>query len=217
MMENKTCVRCKKTKPLSNYRKSKNNKDGYKGVCKECLKLDDLKYRVENSVTIKSKAKIHRENNKEKNNAMKTKWRKNNPDYNKKWRKNNPEKVKRLAKLSAKNFRKKYPIKVNLRNLIYKSLIKGGFNKKSRTHEILGCSFEEFKIHLESQFEPWMTWENYGNPKDGILEENKTWDMDHIIPLSTATCEGDIIKLNHFSNFQPLCSYENRFVKRNTH
>ena len=59
-----------------------------------------------------------------------------------------------------------------------------------------------------------MNWENYGNPKDGKLEPNKTWDIDHIEPLSTANTETDIIRLNHHINLRPLCSYVNRFIKR---
>ena len=79
---------------------------------------------------------------------------------------------------------------------------------------ILGCLFEEFKQYIENQFADWMTWDNHGNPDDGILELNKTWDLDHIIPISEAKDESDIIRLNHYANFQPLCSYTNRFVKR---
>lgn len=59
-----------------------------------------------------------------------------------------------------------------------------------------------------------MTWDNYGNPKDGFYEIEKTWDLDHIIPLRTAVDENEIIKLNHFTNLQPLCSYNNRFIKK---
>ena len=64
-------------------------------------------------------------------------------------------------------------------------------------------------------FEPWMNWGNHGNPKDGVIEPNKTWDIDHIIPLSSAKTEDDIIKLNHYTNLRPLCSYNNRFIKKN--
>ena len=58
-----------------------------------------------------------------------------------------------------------------------------------------------------------MNWDNYGNPKDGIYAPNKTWDIDHIIPTSSAITEEDLLKLNHFTNLQPLCSYFNRFIK----
>ena len=60
-----------------------------------------------------------------------------------------------------------------------------------------------------------MNWDNYGNPKDGIYELNKNWDLDHVIPSSKAKTEEEIIMLNHYKNFQPLCSFHNRFVKRN--
>ena len=60
-----------------------------------------------------------------------------------------------------------------------------------------------------------MTWENQGNPKDGIIEPNKTWDIDHIVPLSSAKTELELLKLCCFNNLQPLCSYVNRFIKRN--
>lgn len=50
--------------------------------------------------------------------------------------------------------------------------------------------------------------------KDGVLEEDKSWDIDHIIPTSSARTEDEVIKLNHYTNLQPLCSYYNRVVKR---
>lgn len=56
-----------------------------------------------------------------------------------------------------------------------------------------------------------MNWENHGK-YNGAL--NFGWDLDHIIPLATAKCTDDIIKLNHYTNFQPLCSKVNRDIKR---
>jgi len=88
---------------------------------------------------------------------------------------------------------------------------RNGYTKKSRTHEILGCSYEEFKEYLESKFEPWMTWDNYGLYNG---TPNYGWDMDHIIPSSSATTEEGLLKLNHFSNLQPLCSFFNRDIKK---
>jgi len=60
-----------------------------------------------------------------------------------------------------------------------------------------------------------MTWENYGNWNGIPKELNTAWDIDHIIPISKAKTEYELIKLNHYSNMQPLCSYNNRFIKRN--
>jgi hypothetical protein len=104
-----------------------------------------------------------------------------------------------------------YYINYNIRNnirIIFKSK---GYTKKSKIQDILGCSFEEFRLHIESKFEPWMTWSK------GIYngEFNYGWDIDHIIPLSCAENEEYLIKLNHYTNLQPLCSKINRDIKRN--
>jgi hypothetical protein len=43
-----------------------------------------------------------------------------------------------------------------------------------------------------------MTLENYGE-----------WHLDHIIPLATATTREDVVRLNHYTNFQPLWAKDN--------
>jgi hypothetical protein len=91
------------------------------------------------------------------------------------------------------------------------SFVNKGLRKNSKTSQILGCSFEEFKLYLESKFETWMSWENYGKYNG---ELNYGWDIDHIIPLSSVSNEEEILELNHFTNLQPLCSYTNRNIKR---
>jgi hypothetical protein len=90
--------------------------------------------------------------------------------------------------------------------------IKGkGYSKKTKAYQILGCDKETFINYIESKWESWMTWENYGLYNG---ELNYGWDLDHIIPVSSALSYEDIIKLNHHTNFQPLCSKVNRVVKR---
>jgi len=138
--------------------------------------------------------------------------------YKSEWAKANPVKVRKANRDYTKKklatdplYKLKHYISCNIRN----SIRKNGYTKKSRTHEILGCTFEEFKTYIESQWEDWMNWDNYGNPKDGIFEPDKTWDIDHIVPISTAISESEVITLNHHTNFQPLCSYNNRWVKKN--
>jgi len=85
-----------------------------------------------------------------------------------------------------------------IRKLIYQSIKKGGYSKTSRTHQILGCSFEEFKSHIEKQFTEGMRWENHGQ-----------WHFDHIYPVSRAIDEKHLIELNHYTNFQPLWAKDN--------
>ena len=87
----------------------------------------------------------------------------------------------------------------SIRNLIGSAIRNGGYTKKSKTYEILGCSYEDFKQHLESQFKPWMSWSNYGK-----------WELDHKIPVSSHRDEDELIKLNHYTNFQPMEVTKNR-------
>ncbi len=105
-----------------------------------------------------------------------------------------------------------YKLTTSIRASIRHSLKNKGYTKKSRTYQILGCSFEDFKQHIEKQFEPWMNWANHGLYNG---EFDYGWDYDHKIVISSAKTEEDIIRLNHYTNFQPLCTYKNRVLKRN--
>lgn len=150
--------------------------------------------------------------NYERNNGSKAKER------NKRWYNDNKDKIKDIRNRYKKkkyNSDPLFKLSENVRNLIRASLNSIGKKKNTKTELILGCSFEEFKTHIESLWQPWMNWDNKGNPKDGIYEPNKTWDIDHIIPSSSAITEEDVFSLNHYSNYQPLCTYYNRFIKRN--
>jgi hypothetical protein len=92
-----------------------------------------------------------------------------------------------------------FKLKFNIRTLIRNSVNRGFTTKSKKTIEILGCSFDEFKTHLESQFDDKMNWDNQGT----------YWHMDHIIPISSAETEEDVYRLNHYTNFQPLYWLDN--------
>lgn len=51
-----------------------------------------------------------------------------------------------------------------------------------------------------------MNWSNHGKYTGNY---NETWQLDHIIPMSSAENETDVILLNHYTNFQPICSKVN--------
>ncbi len=100
---------------------------------------------------------------------------------------------------------------LSIRGLIYNSFYEKGLKKNSKTEQILGCSILEFKSFIENKFEKWMNWENKGLYNG---ELNYGWDIDHIIPLSFAKTEEELLKLNHYKNLQPLCSKINRDIKK---
>jgi hypothetical protein len=190
--ETKICKVCKKQKSIDDFNLVKNNKDGHNGKCKECEYDYYKKWVLTNKETRddyqKFYQKEHYENNKEDRNRQNREWSKQKC-------------------LTDPLFR----LKKNIRSSISHMFKSKGHIKKSQTTDILGCSFEDFKLYLESKFEPWMTWENYGKYNG---ELNYGWDIDHIIPMSSSLNEGDIIRLNHYTNLQPLCSHINRDIKK---
>jgi hypothetical protein len=205
----KKCNKCKKYKDYSEFYKNKQKKDGHCYSCKECKKKQDKKnYNkdIEKSREIKRKSTAkYRNNNPEKDKQYAIA----NREKYKEYRKNNKDKLRENYNEWRRNKKKKDPLfklKHNLRRLIGITFQKNNYFKKSKTYKILGCTYEEFKIHIESQFEDWMTWKNHGKYTGNY---NETWQYDHIIPISAARTEEEVITLNHFSNFQPLCSKKN--------
>lgn len=97
-----------------------------------------------------------------------------------------------------------FKAKMIARDVIRKSITKSGYTKKSRTYEILGCSYIEFKQHIESLFLVGMGWDN-----------RDEWDIDHIVPMDFAQNEKELLLLNNYQNLRPLWKIENS-IKSNT-
>jgi len=91
-------------------------------------------------------------------------------------------------------------LKHTLRNRTRQALL--GKAKPSTTENLLGCSWEQARAHLESQFREGMSWDNYGY---------KGWHVDHIRPIASfdLTKEEEVRAAFHWSNLQPLWAEEN--------
>jgi hypothetical protein len=77
-----------------------------------------------------------------------------------------------------------------------------GAIKTSPTFEQLGYSVEEFVTHIERQFCHGMGWHNMSE-----------WQIDHIVPVSEAKEEADVVALNQLSNLRPMWAHENNRKK----
>jgi hypothetical protein len=210
---------------LNNYSKNHYIKN------KEKINNNQIIYRENNKEKIKINSNIYRENNKEK---IKQHWFTNkeklslkqkeyyilnkekiilqNKEYRKKniekskqaynnWRSKNKERVTQYNKIYKKDRKLTDPLfklKLNIGVLIRNCIRIQKYSKTSKTHQILGCSFEDFKTHLQNQFTKGMSWENAGE-----------WHLDHIYPVSLAKDEEELIRLNHYTNFQPLWAKDN--------
>ena len=184
----------KKAYQLYNKEKIKTDKQKYYQEHKKEFYQRNKKYIALNTCEIREKEKKYRFKVKQSEKYLEIKKQRNN--------------LRKKKRLTNSLFR----IKSDIRSIIGKAFRNHGYSKNTKTQEILGCSFEEFKVYIESKWEPWMNWENRGK-YNGQL--NYGWDIDHIIPLETAKNEEELIKLNHYTNLQPLCSKVNRHIKWN--
>ena len=82
------------------------------------------------------------------------------------------------------------------RNRIRKAIVSQNAKTNCKTLELLGCTTDELRSHLESQFSPEMTWANYG----------KFWVVDHVIPIASFNLNDQTQQelAFRYKNLQPL-------------
>jgi hypothetical protein len=184
-----------------NKERLKAKRKAYREANKDKIKVRNKAYREANKEKIKEINKAYREANKDKINARIKAYREANRDKErarqKAYREANREEIN-----NRKNKRRKtdylFKLRENISSLIRNSINKKGYTKKSKTYKILGCTYKEFKKHIERQFTKGMTWDNYGK-----------WHLDHIYPVAKAKDEEELLRLNHYTNFQPLWAKDN--------
>lgn len=228
-MKTKICGRCKIRKPIKQFCKDRSTKSGLHSRCRECIKIDNEKHKIkrqkyyqDNKASISLKNKQYRElnkaklaiyykKNKNKRNEQYKKWYYANRDYqlkqHKKWREKNQDRHRanyikwkntnyEYLKRYRKNRRKQIHIKLidNIRRRINIAIK----NKNRCSIDYLGIDIQSYQIYLKKLFQKGMTWNNYGK-----------WHIDHIVPLSSAKNEEELIKLFHYTNTQPLWAEDN--------
>lgn len=213
----KICSDCKEEKPYTEFKKGSRYKDGYRGQCKLCLRkkrkaYDEInqktvsetkkrwnlenkehrqhqarQYYLENQERLLQKAKLYRLANPNIRKQQKAKFAIAQPQYFKNYIKNRKQ-VDCLFKLI-----------INTRSLLNTSFKRYKYRKNSKTATILGCSFEFLQKHLVNS-----ALTNYG-----FYLYDELYHIDHIIPLSSASTEEEILELNHYSNLQLLYPKDN--------
>lgn len=176
-VEKKKCCTCKTYKPLDKFNPAK-TWDKLRSECKDCLHTN----RMNNRANMTAYNKKYWVKTKDKQSAKHKEWSKKNVEHKKQYnknyrgvhgkemdkalwqkRKNDPiykEKYNEYRRNRGKtdpHFRIRESLMSRLRSALH------GKTKAGRSEELLGCSLEAFKIHLESKFNKDMTWENYGH------------------------------------------------------
>jgi hypothetical protein len=178
----KECSKCKIEKDKIEFSQNQSQKDKLNNICKSCKKEYNNK-------------------NKQRNAEINKQWRLNNSEkkkeYDKKWVCENKEKHLEYYRIYFKN---KYDSDPSFRiSMILRSSINNYLKNKDisiNSQKLLGCTANEWKIHLENQFLPEMTWEN----------QSKIWEIDHIKPLFSFDLTDPIQQIHafHYTNTRPL-------------
>ncbi len=191
----KICTRCKKDRPAEDFYKYDRGRDGLQSQCKECQKKTGAAWRSRNRDKVLAAYKRSYAKHKEKRIADTLARRKKGDNARKHMLRNRKSAEKRAQRDPV------FALKNNLRALINISLRERNYTKKSRTHEILGADYLTVSAHLAyTCFRRYRKW-----PTD-IAEP---LHIDHIVPLSSATTEEELLGLNHYKNLQLLISADN--------
>jgi hypothetical protein len=133
-------------------------------------------------------ARQWRRRNKERQRYLCNRWRKKNKGYSSRYI------TRRYAEEPS------FALSYRVRARVYQAICRGGATKSGRTEEIVGCSFDFLRQHIERQFRGSMSWGNPGS-----------FHIDHIRPLSLfdLTNPEQLKAACHWSNLQPLYPEEN--------
>ncbi len=121
-------------------------------------------------------------------------WKGGPEKYNERYR-------ERICKYHLKRSKEdiNYRLKHSIRTRVYYMIKENKINSSSF---LIGCTVDHLKQHLEKQFRPGMSWENYGS----------YWEIDHIKPCISFDLSNpeEQKKCFHYTNLQPLTCRENR-------
>ncbi len=195
----KRCSRCGKGKLLDAFSKKLL---GLNSICKKCDNAKAKQYYAQPKAKEKRRKYRTRSEVRERTreNAAKPERKERKRKYD-----SQPEVKKRrreyFTEYSARRY--KNDLCYRLRKLLsarIRDVLKGN-TKAAKTIELIGCSAESLKLHLEKQFKKHMTWDNYG----------LGWHVDHIIPCDAfdLTDPDEQKRCFHYTNLQPLWAKQN--------
>lgn len=191
--------------------------------CKEQLKEYNKKWYLKNKIKKLKQQKAYNLKNKVKIEKRRSKLYIENKEILRERSKNFYEINKDKISLQTKKYRLKNKDKINkyyvdrrktdinfklIGNLRARLNIALKKNIKSlSTIQLIGCSIEQLKEHLESQFTDEMSWDNHGRGWDN----KKEWHIDHIKPCAsfTLTKPSEQEKCFNYTNLQPLWAIDN--------
>lgn len=168
----KQCIKCNEVKELTEFYKRKKSPDGRYNTCKSCASQHAKNSYAKNRDHVLSCKRTYGKANR-----------------------------KRISAYYATYYKERYHsdpafrVLANLRTRLGHAL--NGNSKSASTIELLGCTPEHARFHIESQFTEGMTWDNI--------------HIDHIQPCASFDLEdpNEQRKCFHYTNLQPLLAEDN--------
>lgn len=183
----KRCTKCGDEFSRAAFSNDKTRPDGKFPWCKSCKSAHARLQRATHGDRIRKQKRDEYERNKDKYIGRA-----------KQWSANNKERRKEIALDHFKRAYAKNPLKFIARSRVGSAFVRFGYTKRSKTTHIVGCDWPTLKRHIERQFTKGMSWENRGE-----------WHIDHIVPVSSAKSESELLALNHYTNLRPIWAKEN--------
>lgn len=214
----KTCSKCNAAKPKSEFTADRQKADGLASACRECrsaygkrwyagAKNGSRKAAIQRRhAEILANQKLYRLANPEKFRELARRWVATNQSKHRESVKEAQRRYRSTPHGKAAIRRRQAEPKIRLERNISRGVHRGLVDGKSgrRTFDMLDFTPEQLRAHLERQFLPGMTWENYG----------PVWHVDHKVPLSahnySTPDHADFKRAWALSNLQPLWASDNR-------
>ena len=210
----KTCKTCNQSLDESKFYKHQSTKDKLRPDCKKCVNAYARNYEKTHRDAVCAARRRRYRGDKAKEYREKTKTKRS--EYRRKYYLDHREELlqywkdyqveNRLQIRAKQRERRKNDPRLRLRERLSKRLrrVLKGERKRKSILQLLGCSVEFARKHLELQFRQGMSWENYGT----------AWDIDHIKPLlgkgRDLTDHKQLAEVCHYTNLQPLWKQENQ-------
>ena len=209
MASAKTCTRCGETKAVDQFYKRLGKPTA---KCKMCIAAQVKQYQKDNKEAISAQKKQYQKDNKEAISAKKQQYYADNQEAAKQWRADNRERLAakartpeaRAVRNAAQHARRSTPegkVKQAAGHL-HRSFYLGdlGAVRLRKAENLVGCTRQEYRDYIASQF------------KSGMSHGNTDWEIDHIVPKKAfkGELEANLEIIFWYGNVQPLWKAENK-------
>lgn len=203
----KVCGGCRMGKPFSEFNKSSRSRHGLHNHCRDCQRLSKRRYYLANMEKEKSKSAARGKDHAVRA-AAKARYAADHAYRASELEKNRVRRRTPDAREKANAARARLVDRSPTAKLAIYSRIRvrkalQGVARSASTMALIGCDADALRLHMERQFKPGMSWDNYGY---------RGWHVDHIRPCASfdLTDPDQQQECFHYTNLRPEWRYDNQ-------